>query len=185
MNYQNKQTWFNVWFSTESEYSVPSTHWVIILVDTKYKQRALFLGDWLTFFSLWKKILYILLFFIFLELQLGAYRCTECKKMYQTKFGLARHIKVNHQQSGWRYRIIDKSFFFFFVSKVKRSVSESLRYKDSIRNSAKITTLKAVIIYWKIPVVHIWGYKSQMTLMHFIPVLLLSYPQMQKHFSQH
>ena len=58
--------------------------------------------------------------------------------MYQTKSGLARHIKVIHQQSGWRYRIIDKDFFFFFlVSKVKRSVSENFCYKDSVRNAAR------------------------------------------------
>ena len=69
-------------------------------------------------------------------MQLGAYRCTECKKIYQTESGLARHIKVNHQQTGWRYRIIDKDFFFFF-SKVKRSVSENLCHNDSIRNAAR------------------------------------------------
>ena len=48
----------------------------------------------------------------------------------------------------------------------------------------EIMTLKAVISYWKMSVVYIWGYKSQMTLLRFIPVLLLSYPQMQKYFSQ-
>ena len=56
--------------------------------------------------------------------------------MYQTKSGLARH-KINHQQSGWRYRIIDKDFLSFLVSKVKLSVSENLCYNDSIRNAAR------------------------------------------------
>ena len=70
-------------------------------------------------------------------MQLGAYRCTECKKIYQTKSGLARHIKVNHPQTGWRYRIIDKDFFFFFFSKIKRSVSENLCHNDSIGNAAR------------------------------------------------
>ena len=57
--------------------------------------------------------------------------------MYQTKSGLARHIKliiskvVRHIA-----RIIDKDFLFFLVSKVKRSVSENLCYNDSVRNAA-------------------------------------------------
>ena len=49
----------------------------------------------------------------------------------------------------------------------------------------EIMTLKAVISYWKMSRVYMLGYKIQMTLMHFMPVLLLSYPQMQKYFSQH
>ena len=57
--------------------------------------------------------------------------------MYQTRSGLARHIKDNHQQSGRRYRVINKGFLFFLVSKVKRSVSENLCYNDSIRNAAR------------------------------------------------
>ena len=49
----------------------------------------------------------------------------------------------------------------------------------------EIMTLKAVISYWKMSRVYMLGYKIQMTLMHFMPVLLLSYPQMRKYFSQH
>ena len=57
--------------------------------------------------------------------------------MYQTKSGLAKHIKVNHQESGWRYRIINKNFLSFLVSKVKWPVSENLCYNKSIRNAAR------------------------------------------------
>ena len=57
--------------------------------------------------------------------------------MYQTKSGLARHIKVNHQQSDWENKIIDKDFMFFLASTVKQSGSENLCYKDSVRNATR------------------------------------------------
>ena len=46
----------------------------------------------------------------------------------------------------------------------------------------EMATLKAVISYCKMPMDYIWAYKSQITLMHFIPVLLLSYPQIRNIF---
>ena len=53
--------------------------------------------------------------------------------MYQTKSGSARHVKVNHQQSGWKYRTIEKDFLLFLL----QSVSENLCYSDSVRDTAR------------------------------------------------
>ena len=69
-------------------------------------------------------------------MQLEVYSCTECNKIYWTKSGLTKHIKVHHQSSGFKCKSIDKDFLVFLVSKVKQSVSDNLCYKDSIRNAA-------------------------------------------------
>ena len=33
--------------------------------------------------------------------------------MWQTKSGLTKHIKLNNQQNGCKYKSIDKDFLFF------------------------------------------------------------------------
>ena len=98
------------------------------------------------------------------------------------KVWISQTHKVNHQQSGWRF---DKDFSILLVSKVKRSVPENICHNNFIRNAARNYDFESCDKLLENVNGQYMRLKSQMTLMHFIPVLLLLYPQMQKHFLQH
>ena len=71
------------------------------------------------------------------------------------------------------------------VSKVKHSVSDNFCYNDSVRVAAINYDCEGCDKLLENANGLYMNLKSQMTLIHFISVALLLYPQMQKHFSQH